>query len=454
MATITATGTAVCEELCEDLSFDPVCAGAPYNFGIPNDGGATSITQAAGDGVYNPVTGRWTGTAPALGSGHSVELEFCREEPAQPIEVVASGQFPGSGQVTWPTPPSANCFYVVSVTGAAADSGGAAGFNPGAGWTVEDIFRTAQFQTSWPHLGHGFIDANAVAGTTTDFSAAMPAYESGTWALVCNASAASLGGLNAIWTGAQGGAAQMTSPVGTLPPGGMCIATGAAGTGLPSGPPPGHTLLQVATTPDGWDSLIASSTTNCGGDWVTNNNTNSASGTIILEPLTEAAEVCKTCTFSFETMDCGSTLVCPPTVQPDICITGDPLSMQLPNPNGYTFTMTGGNGFILPGGIWGLGMAPVGSYTVEYQISDGIETIDCIATVEVIDCSVACPPTAQPDLCITGGNLSMQLPNPNGHTFTMTGGAGFILPGGLWGCLLYTSPSPRDQRGSRMPSSA
>ena len=24
----------------------------------------------------------------------------------------------------------------------------------------------------------------------------------------------------------------------------------------------------------------------------------------------------------------------------------------------------------------------------------------------------------------------------------------------LWVCLLYTSPSPRDQRGSRMPSSA
>ena len=25
---------------------------------------------------------------------------------------------------------------------------------------------------------------------------------------------------------------------------------------------------------------------------------------------------------------------------------------------------------------------------------------------------------------------------------------------GQWACLLYTSPSPRDQRGSRMPSSA
>ena len=30
----------------------------------------------------------------------------------------------------------------------------------------------------------------------------------------------------------------------------------------------------------------------------------------------------------------------------------------------------------------------------------------------------------------------------------------FLLPRYLKGCLLYTSPSPRDQRGSRMPSSA
>ena len=32
--------------------------------------------------------------------------------------------------------------------------------------------------------------------------------------------------------------------------------------------------------------------------------------------------------------------------------------------------------------------------------------------------------------------------------------SGIINPIGLWVCLLYTSPSPRDQRGSRMPSSA
>ena len=29
-----------------------------------------------------------------------------------------------------------------------------------------------------------------------------------------------------------------------------------------------------------------------------------------------------------------------------------------------------------------------------------------------------------------------------------------VAAAGLSGCLLYTSPSPRDQRGSRMPSSA
>ena len=31
---------------------------------------------------------------------------------------------------------------------------------------------------------------------------------------------------------------------------------------------------------------------------------------------------------------------------------------------------------------------------------------------------------------------------------------GFMKPDDICACLLYTSPSPRDQRGSRMPSSA
>ena len=39
-------------------------------------------------------------------------------------------------------------------------------------------------------------------------------------------------------------------------------------------------------------------------------------------------------------------------------------------------------------------------------------------------------------------------PNITSHSFRI----GYITQ--LWNCLLYTSPSPRDQRGSRMPSSA
>ena len=39
-------------------------------------------------------------------------------------------------------------------------------------------------------------------------------------------------------------------------------------------------------------------------------------------------------------------------------------------------------------------------------------------------------------------------------TRAIDGGAAEFRKGIASGCLLYTSPSPRDQRGSRMPSSA
>ena len=51
-------------------------------------------------------------------------------------------------------------------------------------------------------------------------------------------------------------------------------------------------------------------------------------------------------------------------------------------------------------------------------------------------------------------NYKMKLPVGN-NTPVITGRYGYeIWPTDYIPCLLYTSPSPRDQRGSRMPSSA
>ena len=44
--------------------------------------------------------------------------------------------------------------------------------------------------------------------------------------------------------------------------------------------------------------------------------------------------------------------------------------------------------------------------------------------------------------------------NPDGVLFTDTTPTGGDLGAHVWGCLLYTSPSPRDLSTSRMPSSA
>ena len=60
--------------------------------------------------------------------------------------------------------------------------------------------------------------------------------------------------------------------------------------------------------------------------------------------------------------------------------------------------------------------------------------------------------TANPDLKgIFGANEGSAIGVLNGVTES---GSDIVIIGYDSGCLLYTSPSPRDQRGSRMPSSA
>ena len=56
-------------------------------------------------------------------------------------------------------------------------------------------------------------------------------------------------------------------------------------------------------------------------------------------------------------------------------------------------------------------------------------------------------------LVLTNGKEYQAMPLAQDHKALKDGGKG-PNTGGMGVCLLYTSPSPRDQRGSRMPSSA
>ena len=51
-------------------------------------------------------------------------------------------------------------------------------------------------------------------------------------------------------------------------------------------------------------------------------------------------------------------------------------------------------------------------------------------------------------------NTEVKQAKPKDKVYSLSDGGGLQLRVKPNGCLLYTSPSPRDQRGSRMPSSA
>ena len=59
-------------------------------------------------------------------------------------------------------------------------------------------------------------------------------------------------------------------------------------------------------------------------------------------------------------------------------------------------------------------------------------------------------PAARP----TGGILESPLTCVPSFKAQLETHYGITIPGQLWACLLYTSPSPRDRTRSRMPSSA
>ena len=83
----------------------------------------------------------------------------------------------------------------------------------------------------------------------------------------------------------------------------------------------------------------------------------------------------------------------------------------------------------------------LGNYTSETASEVPLELI--VDYTQASKTKFSCPAWSQTTI-----NLSMQAPAPGAHTIELR------LPKDDLICLLYTSPSPRDQRGSRMPSSA
>ena len=108
----------------------------------------------------------------------------------------------------------------------------------------------------------------------------------------------------------------------------------------------------------------------------------------------------------------------------------------------------------------------IGAYPTYTQPNvSGNVTIDATGVVEAIDYTV----TLAYANSITGGTAGVEYTLSPASGTTRTGGVGSAYTFGTItatpasgyyfstpfnACLLYTSPSPRDQRGSRMPSSA
>ena len=87
-----------------------------------------------------------------------------------------------------------------------------------------------------------------------------------------------------------------------------------------------------------------------------------------------------------------------------------------------------------------------------------------ISNFGVFDVTIGTPIINQPNVGILGVGAVKKRPvvveNENGDSIAVQSMMNLSLAKDSscfephWNCLLYTSPSPRDQRGSRMPSSA
>ena len=103
--------------------------------------------------------------------------------------------------------------------------------------------------------------------------------------------------------------------------------------------------------------------------------------------------------------------------------------------------------------------------TAPSQLSSQLPPVASANPRDISGAPAASPASPRdPDVCVPQTYPPVPPPAPESHKpRALAAPGGMVTDGGFrksedngrrWGCLLYTSPSPRDQRGSRMPSSA
>ena len=99
-------------------------------------------------------------------------------------------------------------------------------------------------------------------------------------------------------------------------------------------------------------------------------------------------------------------------------------------------------------------MSRVGQSPVVVPDGVSIEILDGILTAKGKLGAQSLPISGEVNVAIEDNIVTVSPKNNSKRSRSMWGTTRASINNMLTGCLLYTSPSPRDQRGSRMPSCA
>ena len=426
MAIITASGTAVCE-LCADQNLGQLCLNEASSHQLTvGSGGTASLVSATGASATVSSTGSLNIT-PTASSG-TVTYEVCTAGSGGGAVTFVGEATAVNGSITLPAATGTDCFHVLSMTANSSNNGGAAGTNL-PGWTIQhEEFTAGEWQ---PHLVTLTQPASATSSTIS-LQGSMTGWDGAVVKTFCNVASITSVGSGIGWSGVV----DPVSPTGTMTAGAMSVALLAIdGSQTVGSPPPGYTNLISDYAGNGFGGInSAHSSTTVGGPWPDpDNNTNYSVGTIVLNPANTSNPVCETCSVSFTAINCGGN---PPTCPLDDVSThcqGTVFTHQIGLQSGETAVKISGGGTLSSSGLWTIGAtAAVGTYTLNYSVSNSFGTTNCSINVSIIDCSgpAECVQLPTQNWCV--GEFATISLLPLGESFTLLSAtpSGIFLVGG------------------------